>query len=136
MTLCARSDRISESSGLPVRAVKTAAFAVSSALSTCRDARETAPCEVEVSLRRQGGSAALDTHSCLDHLLLADFGGPSALTCLQSAGRIYRMLMEREMIRLMATSETIDCRPMMLFAVGVSGIVSVGLNAVALVSDT
>ena len=39
------------------------------------------------------------------------------------------------MIRPIVTSETSDWIPMMLFAIGVSGIVSVGLSASALVSD-
>ena len=48
----------------------------------------------------------------------------------------HRMFTARETTRPMVTRETIDCRPMMLFAVAVSGSVSVGLNAVALVRET
>jgi len=48
----------------------------------------------------------------------------------------WRMLTAREMIRPIVTSETSDCKPIKLLAVGVSGSVSVGLNAAALVSDT
>ena len=46
------------------------------------------------------------------------------------------MLTARETISPIVTSETIDCRPMMLLAIGVSGIVSVGEKAAALVSET
>ena len=46
------------------------------------------------------------------------------------------MFTAREMISPRVTSETIDWMPMIIFAVGVSGIVSVGENAVAFVSDT
>ena len=46
------------------------------------------------------------------------------------------MLTARETIRPIVTSETSDWMPMTLFAIGVSGIVSVGENAVALVSET
>ena len=46
------------------------------------------------------------------------------------------MLTARAITRPMVTSETSDCRLMSDFAVGVSGIVSVGLKAVALVSET
>ena len=47
-----------------------------------------------------------------------------------------RMLTARETIRPIVTSETSDWTPMMLLAMGVSGIVSVGEKAVALVSET
>ncbi len=46
------------------------------------------------------------------------------------------MFTARETISPIVTSETTDCRPMIVLAIGVSGIVSVGENAVALVSDT
>ncbi len=46
------------------------------------------------------------------------------------------MFTARETINPSVTSETSDCTPMMDFAIGESGIVSVGENAVALVSDT
>jgi hypothetical protein len=48
----------------------------------------------------------------------------------------YRMFTARETTRPIVTSETTDWTPMMPLAVGESGIVSVGENAVALVSDT
>ena len=48
----------------------------------------------------------------------------------------YRMFTARETISPIVTSETSDCAPITLFAIGVSGIVSVGENAVALVSET
>ena len=46
------------------------------------------------------------------------------------------MLTARATISPIVTSETSDWTPMIVFAVGVSGIVSVGENAVAFVSDT
>ena len=46
------------------------------------------------------------------------------------------MLTARETTRPIVTSEISDCRPMTIFACTLSGIVSVGLKAVALVSDT
>ncbi len=46
------------------------------------------------------------------------------------------MFTARETIRPIVTSETSDWTPMMLLAVAVSGIVSVGEKAVALVSET
>src|SRR6202050_5334368 len=48
----------------------------------------------------------------------------------------WRMVTARATTNPIVTRETSDCALMMLFAVGVSGIVSVGLNAVAFVSDT
>jgi hypothetical protein len=50
--------------------------------------------------------------------------------------RPYRMLTARETIRPIVSSETTDWTPMITLAIGVSGIVSVGENAVLLVSDT
>jgi hypothetical protein len=47
----------------------------------------------------------------------------------------WRMLTARATIRPIVTSETSDWRPITLFAVGESGIVSVGLKAAALVSE-
>ena len=44
------------------------------------------------------------------------------------------MFTARETISPIVTSDTSDCTPMMIFAVGVSGIVSVGEKAVAFVS--
>jgi hypothetical protein len=46
------------------------------------------------------------------------------------------MFTARETTSPMVTSDTIDCTPITSFAIGVSGIVSVGENAVAFVSDT
>jgi hypothetical protein len=46
-----------------------------------------------------------------------------------------RMFTARAITRPTVTSETSDCSPMVLFAAGESGDVSVGLNAVAFVSD-
>ena len=46
------------------------------------------------------------------------------------------MFTARETISPIVTSDTIDCRPITLFAIALSGIVSVGENAVAFVSDT
>ena len=46
------------------------------------------------------------------------------------------MLTARETISPIVTSETIDWTPMMLLAIGVRGMVSVGENAVAFVSET
>ena len=46
------------------------------------------------------------------------------------------MFTARETISPIVTSETSDWTPMMVLAIGVSGIVSVGENAVALVSET
>ena len=46
------------------------------------------------------------------------------------------MFTARETISPIVTSETSDCTPIVLFAAGLSGIVSVGENAVAFVSDT
>jgi hypothetical protein len=50
-------------------------------------------------------------------------------------GGYCRMFTARETIRPIVTSETSDWIPMMLLAIGDSGIVSVGLNARALVSE-
>ena len=47
-----------------------------------------------------------------------------------------RMFTARATTSPIVTSDTIACAPISAFAVCVSGIVSVGLNAVALVSDT
>jgi len=46
------------------------------------------------------------------------------------------MFTARDTIRPIVSSETTDCTPMMHFAIGVSGIVSVGENAVLFVSET
>ena len=46
------------------------------------------------------------------------------------------MFTARETIRPIVTSETIDCRPITLLAIALSGIVSVGENAAAFVSAT
>ena len=46
------------------------------------------------------------------------------------------MFTARETISPIVTSETSDWMPMTLLAIGVSGIVSVGEKAVALVSET
>ena len=46
------------------------------------------------------------------------------------------MLIARDTIRPIVISETIDWTPMTPFAIGVSGIVSVGEKAIALVSET
>ena len=46
------------------------------------------------------------------------------------------MLTARETMSPIVTSETIDCTPIRLFTLGVSGMVSVGLNAAAFVSET
>ena len=46
------------------------------------------------------------------------------------------MFTARETISPIVTSETTDCTPMMLLAIAVSGIVSVGEKAVAFVSET
>jgi hypothetical protein len=51
-------------------------------------------------------------------------------------GAPQRTFTARETIRPSVTSETTACTPMMLLAIAVSGIVSVGEKAVALVSDT
>jgi hypothetical protein len=48
----------------------------------------------------------------------------------------YKMLTARETIRPIVTSETIDWAPITLLAMPLSGIVSVGEKAVALVSET
>jgi len=63
---------------------------------------------------------------------------PSFLALAPPADRgdAQRMFTARETTSPIVTSETIDCTPMMLLAIGVSGIVSVGENAVAFVSDT
>jgi hypothetical protein len=52
------------------------------------------------------------------------------------AARTYRMLTARETINPIVISDTTDWTPITDFAIGVSGIVSVGENAVLLVSDT
>jgi len=46
------------------------------------------------------------------------------------------MFTARETTKPIVTSEASDWMPITLLAIGVSGIVSVGENAVALVSDT
>ena len=46
------------------------------------------------------------------------------------------MLTARETISPIVTSETSDWMPMKIFAIGVSGIVSVGEKAMALVRET
>ena len=56
---------------------------------------------------------------------------------VRGAGRVLqRMFTARETISPIVTSETSDWTPMIVLAIGVSGIVSVGEKAVALVSDT
>ncbi len=47
-----------------------------------------------------------------------------------------KMLTARDTINPIVTSDTSDCTPIVIFAIGVSGIVSVGEKAVAFVSDT
>jgi len=66
-------------------------------------------------------------------------GGSASRACwsfLAARSSYWRMFTARETTRPIVTSDTSDWAPMMLFAVGVSGNASVGLNAVALVSDT
>ena len=46
------------------------------------------------------------------------------------------MLTARETIRPIVSSDTTDCTPITIFETGLSGIVSVGENAVLLVSET
>ena len=46
------------------------------------------------------------------------------------------MFTARETISPIVTSDTSDCTPITIFAIGLSGIVSVGENAIAFVSDT
>jgi hypothetical protein len=47
-----------------------------------------------------------------------------------------RMFTARATTRPIVTSEISDCMSISIFAIGLSGIVSVGLNALALVNDT
>ena len=61
---------------------------------------------------------------------------PRVARAKQASIGISRMLTARETISPIVTSDTIDCTPMKLLATGVSGMVSVGEKAAALVSDT
>jgi len=55
---------------------------------------------------------------------------------LVAGGRYLRMLTARATTRATVIRETADCSSMIIFAQRVSGIVSVGLKAVALVKET
>ena len=88
----------------------------------------------EGALQALGRALALgageDVHELVEQALALE---PSLARGLAHA---QRMLTARETIRPIVTSETSDCRPITPLAFGVSGIVSVGENAVAFVSDT
>ncbi len=67
---------------------------------------------------------------------LSAMPGDSCRLCRKMAAGYARMFTARETTRPIVTSETSAWMPIVHFAIEVSGIVSVGENAIALVSDT
>ena len=103
--------------------------------------RDQAPTTSRVARPRMRGlraepHAALPPSSHTVRAISSALVGHAALRISSAYHVAYSMFTARETINPIVTSDTVACTPITIFAILLSGIVSVGENAVALVSDT